>query len=189
MVSRLDKFYFNFNVYDDWIPVFDQTYVSPLNSNAFNYYKYFQGDSTVEGGDTILQIHFVPMRDYERAFSGFLWINKSNLAIESVEMHLNKTANINFVKDISYSEDYTQDDDSASDNLVYMPYKFTSAVKFESGLALLGLPAPESKNGMQFIIRNTTVTGKIKLNTGKPTAIVTQLIKKEQTTNWDNARH
>jgi len=129
------------------------------------------------------------MRDYERAFSGFLWINKSNLAIESVEMHLNKTANINFVKDISYSEDYTQDDDSASDNLVYMPYKFTSAVKFESGLALLGLPAPESKNGMQFIIRNTTVTGKIKLNTGKPTAIVTQLIKKEQTTNWDNARH
>ena len=185
LVSKLDKFYFNFNVYDDWIPIFDQTYVSPLNANAFNYYKYFQGDTLVVDGDSIQQIRFVPLRDYERAFSGFLWINTSNLAVQSVEMHLNKTANINFVKDISYSEDYTQVFDSTSGNLVYMPYKFTSAVKFESGLALLGLPVPESKNSLQFIIRNTTVTDKIKLNTGEPTAIVAQLIKKEQTTNWN----
>jgi hypothetical protein len=184
VLSRLSKFYFQFNVYDDWIPVFDQTYVSPLNSNAFNYYKYFQGDTTIESGDTIVQIRFVPLRDYERAFSGVLWINKSNLAIESVEMHLNKTANINFVKDIMYSEDYTQIIDSASDNMVYMPYKYTSVVKFESGLALLGLPVPETKNSMQFIIRNTTVTDKIKLNTEDPGAIVLQLIKKEKTTNW-----
>ncbi|MDE3185142.1 MAG: carboxypeptidase-like regulatory domain-containing protein [Bacteroidota bacterium] len=185
LVARLDKFYFNFNVYDDWIPVFDQTYVSPINSNAFSYYKFFQGDTTIEAGDTILQIRFVPKREYERAFSGILWINTSNLAIESVEMHMNKTANINFVKDINYSEDYAQVYDSASDKMVYMPFKFTSAVKFESGLALLGLPVPESKNRMQFIIRNTTVTDKIKLNTGEPTAIVAQLIRKEKTTNWE----
>ena len=184
LVARLDKFYFKFNIYDDWIPVFDQTYVSPINSNAFYYYKFFEGDTTIEAGDTILQIRFVPKRQYERAFSGILWINTSNLAIESVEMHMNKTANINFVKDINYSEDYAQVYDSASDKMVYMPYKFTSAVKFESGLALLGLPVPESNNSLQFIIRNTTVTDKIKLNTGEPTAIVAQLIKKEQTTNW-----
>ncbi|HUZ60696.1 MAG TPA: DUF5686 family protein [Hanamia sp.] len=185
LVARLDKFYFQFNIYDDWIPVFDQTYVSPLNSNAFNYYKFFEGDSTVENGDTIKEVRFVPMRNYERAFSGILWINKSNLAVESVEMHLNKTANINFVKDISYSENYRQVYDSASDNLVYMPYKFISAVKFESGVALLGLPVPETKTSLQFIIRNTTVTDKIKLNTGEPDVVVAHLIKKEQTTNWD----
>ncbi|MEO9020793.1 MAG: DUF5686 family protein [Ginsengibacter sp.] len=184
LVARLDKFYFHFNVYDDWIPVFDQTYVSPLNTNAFHYYKYFQGDTTIEAGDTIVQIRFVPLRDYERAFSGLLWINKNNFAIESVEMHLNKTANINFVKDIVYSEDYTQIIDSTSDNMVYMPYKYTSSVKFQSGLALLGLPVPETRNSMQFIIRNTTVTDKIKLNTGDPGAIVLQLIKKEKNTNW-----
>ena len=185
LIARLDKFYLKFSVYDDWIPVFDQTYVSPLNSNAFNYYKFFEGDSTVENGDTIKEVRFVPMRDYERAFSGILWINKSNLAVESVEMHLNKTANINFVKDISYSEDYTQVYDSDSDNMVYMPYKFTSVVKFENGLALLGLPVPETKTSLQFIIRNTTVTDKIKLNTGEPNVVVANLIKKEQTTNWD----
>ena len=184
LISKLDKFYLNFNVYDDWIPIFDQTYVSPLNSNAFNYYKYFQGDSLFEAGDTIVEIRFVPLREYERAFTGLLWIKTSDLAVESLEMNLNKTADLNFVKDINYTEDYSQVFDSTSGNSVYMPYKYTSAVKFESGLALLGLPVPESKNSMQFIIRNKTITDKIKLNTGEPTAIVSQLIKKEQTTNW-----
>ncbi|HEY5368625.1 MAG TPA: DUF5686 family protein [Hanamia sp.] len=187
VLSRFIKFYFQFNVYDDWIPIFDQTYVSPLNSNAFSYYKYFQGDTTVESGDTIVQIRFVPLRDYERAFSGVLWINKSNFAIESVEMSLNKTANINFVKNILYSEDYTQVIDSTSDKMVYMPYKYTSVVKFESGLALLGLPDSKAKNSMQFIIKNTTVTDKIKLNIEDPGSIVMQLIKKEQTTNWNKS--
>ena len=185
LISKFDKFYFNFNVYDDWIPVFDQTYVSPLNNNAFNYYTFFQGDTTIESGDTIQQIRFIPLRNYERAFSGFLWINTSNLAIESVEMHFNKTANINYVKDIMYNEEYTQVYDSTSDNWVYMPYKFSSEVKFESGLALLGLPAPENKNGLQFIIKNTTVTDKINLNSGEPSTIIAQIIKKEQTTNWN----
>ncbi len=184
VLSRFSKFYFQFNVYNDWIPVFDQTYVSPLNSNAFNYYKYFQGDTTVESGDTIVQIRFVPMRDYERAFSGVLWINLTNLAIQSVEMHLNKTANINFVKDILYSEDDTQVIDSTSDKRVYMPYKYTSIVKFESGPDLLGLPVPETNNSMQFTIKNTTVTDDIKLNTEDPGAIVLPLIKKEKTIHW-----
>lgn len=184
LVSKLDKFYFNFNVYSDWIPVFDQTYVSPLNTNAFSYYNYFRGDSTIENGYTIVQIHFVPLRDYERAFSGFLWINKSNFAVETVDMHLNKTANLNFVKDINYSEDYQQVYDIASGNMVYMPYKFSSNVKFESGLALLGIPVAENKKSWQFIIRNTTVTSNIKLNTAARDTVAANLIKKEQTTNW-----
>jgi hypothetical protein len=184
LLSRLDKFYFNFNVYDDWLPVFDQTYVSPLNTNAFNYYKFFEGDSTNENGETIQEVRFVPLRAYERAFSGLLWINKKTFAVTSVGMHLNKTANLNFVKDIDYNEDYNQVYDSASDNMVYMPYKFSSIVKFESGLALLGIPAPQNNNNLKFIIRNTTVTDKIKLNTAEPDAVMWNLVRKEPTANW-----
>ena len=185
LLSKLDKFYFNFNVYDDWIPVFDQTYVSPLNANAFSYYKYFQEDTIVENGETIQQIRFTPIRSYERAFSGTMWINTSTLAVETVDMHLSKTANLNFVNDINYSEDYKQVYDSTAGKWVYMPYKFSSEVKFESGLALLGIPVPEDKNSVKFIIKNTTVTDKIKLNTGEPSVVVSNLIKKEQTTNWN----
>ena len=187
LLSKLDKFYFNFNVYDDWIPIFDQTYVSPLNANAFTYYKYFEGDTTVENGDSIQEIHFTPIHSYERAFSGTIWINTGTLAVESVVMHLTKTANLNFIKDISYTEDYKQVYDSTAGKWAYMPYKFSSEIKFESGLALLGIPVSEDKNSVRFIIKNTTVTNKIKLNTGEPSAIVANLIKKEQTINWDKS--
>jgi hypothetical protein len=183
LLSKLDKFYFNFNVYEDWVPIFDQTYVSPLNSNAFSYYNFFEGNKMVDEGDTLQQIRFTPIRSYERAFNGSMWINTKTFAISTVNMHLNKTANLNFVNDISYYEDYKQVYDSSTDKQAYMPFKFSSEVKFESGLALLGLPVPESKNSMKFIVKNTTVTDKIKLNTGEPTAIVANLIKKEQTTN------
>lgn len=184
LISRLDKFYFNFNVYDDWIPIFDQTYVSPLNSNAFNYYKYFEGDSSIENGETIQEIRFVPLRTYERAFEGLLWINKKTFAIQSLGMHMNKTANLNFVKDINYSEDYRQVYDSASDKQIYMPYKYSSEVKFESGLALIGIPVPQNSKSMKFVIKNTTVIDKIKLNTAGPDAVILNLVKKAPTTNW-----
>ncbi len=187
LLSKLDKFYFNFNVYDDWVPIFDQTYVSPLNGNAFSYYKFFEGNTMVEDGDTLQKIQFKPLRPYERAFTGFLWINTKTLAITTVNMHLAKTANLNFVNDIDYYEEYKQVYDSANDKFAYMPYKFTSEVKFESGLALLGLPVPESKSSIKFIVKNTTVTNKIKLNTHEPTAIIANLIKKEQTTNWEKS--
>ncbi len=186
LLSKLDKFYFFFNVYDDWLPIFDQTYTSPLSSNAFSYYKYFEGNTMPsDNGDTLQEIQFTPLHTYEKAFIGTLWINTKTLAVETVDMHLSKTANLNFVKDINYSQDYKQIYDSANDKLVYMPYKFTSEVKFESGLALLGLPVPENKNSMKLISKNTTVINKIKLNTGEPTTFVSTLVKNEQTTNWD----
>lgn len=185
LLSKLDRFYFNFNVYDNWIPIFDQTYVSPLNSNAFDFYNFLEGDKMVEDGDTIQQIRFIPSHTYERAFTGTLWINTNTLAVTTVNMHLNKTANLNFVSDINYYEEYKQVYDSAAGKLVYMPYKFSSEVKFESGLALLGLPVPENKNSIKFIIKNTTITDKIKINTGEPATVMANLIKKEQTANWE----
>lgn len=184
LLRKLDKFYFHFNIYDDWLPIFDQTYVSPLNSNAFNYYNFFVGDSSIINGDTLQDVRFTPKRQYEKAFSGFLQINKSSLAVTSVIMHLNKTANLNFVKDINYSEDYKQVFDSASERWVYMPYKYISEVKFESGLDLFGIPVQENKNTVNLLFRNTTVTTKLNLDIDASTAVVGSLVRKEKTVNW-----
>lgn len=74
LLSKLDKFYFFFNVYDDWLPIFDQTYVSPLNSNAFSYYKYFEGGTMLsDNGDTLQQksLHlYMPMKGLSVAHYG-----------------------------------------------------------------------------------------------------------------------
>jgi hypothetical protein len=184
-LSRLDKFYFHFNVYEDWFPVFDQTYVSPLNSNAFSYYKFAEGDTMHDNGHTIRQIRFMPLRAYERAFSGILWINDSSFAVESINMNLSKTANLDFIKNIYYSEEYRPVFDTISNKQVYMPYKYSSDVKFENGLELLGIPVPENNKNVTLIIKNRTVVDKLNLNISEPTAVAATLMKKEQTTDWD----
>ena len=168
LLRRFDKFYFNFNVYDDWIPVFDQTYVSPLNTNGFNYYKYFEGDKITDEGDTIEQVRFTPIHAYEKSFSGFMWINTSTLAVTVLNIHLSKTANLNFVDNIFYTEEYRQVEDSSSGKPVYMPYKYSSDVSFQNGPALLGLPVKANKNAIQFVVRNTTVSDQVKLNATMP---------------------
>lgn len=184
LLYRLDKFYLQFNVYDDWIHVFDQMYVSPLHSNAFSYYDFFKGDTLVTDADTLVQVRFTPRRSYERAFTGAMWINTSMLAVETIDMHLPKTIDLNFVNDITYSEEYKQVYDSSSQKWLYMPYKYVSEVRFQSGLALLGLPVPENRNSLKFIIKNTTVTNKIQFGADSSMATNSIAFKKEQTTEW-----
>ena len=185
LLRHLEKFYFSFNVYDNWIPVFDQTYVSPLNNNAFSYYTFYSGDTLIENGNTIRQIRFVPIRSYERAFTGTLWINDSSYAVENVDIHLTKTANLNFVKDINYIEEYKQVYDSSSDKMVYMPLKYSSEVKFEAGLALLGIPVPESKESLQLSTKSTSVLDKIIINTNEPSLVISNLMNKDKLSNYE----
>lgn len=185
MLTKLDKYYFNFNLYNEWVPIFDQTYISPLSTKAFSYYNFFEGEKIVENGDTLEQVLFTPQRQFERAFSGTIWINTQTLAIATINIRLSKTANLNFISNITYYEEYKELFDSSSGKFVYMPYKFSSEVKFESGLALLGLPVPESKNNVKFIVKNTTVTDGIKINTPAQNSISVTGINKEQTANWN----
>ena len=184
-LRHLEKFYFAFNVYDNWIPVFDQTYVSPLSSNAFSYYRFFMGDTLTENGNTILQIRFAPLRVYEKAFAGNLWINVNTYAVESVHMHLTKTANLNFVQDITFEQDYKLLYDSAADKMLYMPARYSSEVKFEAGLSLLGIPVPENKESLHLITKNTTVIDKISVNNNDPGFVIRNLMTKDQTANYD----
>jgi hypothetical protein len=185
LINRTNKYFFNFNIYEDWIPVFDQTYVSPLNSNAFSYYKYFEGDTTVENGETFMLVRFAPLRGYGRTFTGSLYVNTKTYVVQFVNLHLTKTANINFINDISYTQEYKNIYDSTSGKMVFLPYKFSSDVKFESGLALIGIPQKEKATSAKFIIRNTTVIDKMKLNIVVPNENLKAAINKEQTTEWD----
>jgi hypothetical protein len=140
-----------------------------------------------ENGLISRQIRFIPLRAYERAFSGTLWINESSLAVESVFMNMSKTANLDFVKNISYSEEYKPVLDSTFNNLVYMPYKYSSDVKFESGTELFGIPSNGDKKSVTLIIKNTTVIDKLSVNTGGPSDVATRLMKKDQATKLDKS--
>lgn len=164
LFRKLEKFNFSFNIYNDWLPVLAQTYASPLSTTAFDYYNFYFSDSSVVNGKKIYRIHFAPKQKYERAFTGSLWICDSTYAISSIDMRLSKTANLNFINDIHYKQQYKLTLDSATSLLAYMPYNYSSVIEFETGLALLGIPSKPREKGVRLIIKNTITIDHIKFN-------------------------
>lgn len=181
---QLDKFSFSFNIYRNWLPIFNQTFASPLNDNAFNYYNYFFQDSDIVNNHKIYTIRFIPKEKYETAFSGTLVINDSTFSIKKVQMHLSPTANLDFIKDVRYSEEYALFVDSATKKPEYMPSKYSSIVQFETGLELLGIPVPPGKKKVRLTSVNTTVVGNININSPMA-AEFAQKIKKEPTSDLE----
>ena len=168
MLRKLDKFNFSFNIYDDWLPVFSQTYASPLSNSAFDYYNFYFSDSSIVDGKKLYKVHFAPKQKFERAFTGSLWINDSTFSISKIDMRLSKTANLNFVNDIHYIEEYKLSLDSVSQRWEYMPFRYSSKVDFETGLALLGIPVKANNKSLQLIITNTITISHIKINVAAP---------------------
>ena len=164
ILRKLDKFNFNFNIYDNWLPIFNQTYASPLSSNAFDYYNFYFSDSNIVNGKKLYKIHFAPRQKFERAFTGSLWINDSTYSISKIDMHLSVTANLNFVKGIHYLEEYKLSLDTATQLLEYMPYRYSSTIDFETGLALLGIPVKANEKSVRLVVNNSVIIDYIKFN-------------------------
>ena len=182
---HFDKFNFNFNIYDNWFKIFNQTYASPLSNTAFDYYNFYFNDSSVVNGKKVYTIHFSPKQKYENAFSGSLWINDSTYSIKKIEMHLSKTADLNYINDIHYNEEYRLSLDSATNKYEYMPYKYSSIVDFENGWALLGIPVPSNSQTVRLVTINTTVIGNIKINSDVPDEAAMKKMKSEQTADYE----
>ncbi len=182
---HFDKFNFKFNIYDNWFKIFNQTYASPLSNTAFSYYNFYFNDSSVENGKKVYTIRFSPKQKYENAFSGSLWINDSTYSIKKIEMHLSKTADLNYINDILYNEEYRLSLDSGTNKYAYMPYKYSSVVDFETGWALLGIPVPSSSKTVRLVTTNTTVIGNIKINSDAPDEASLKKMKSEQTADFE----
>lgn len=168
ILHKLDKFIFNFNIYDNWFPIFSQTYASPLSNTAFAYYNFYFSDSSIVNGKKVYRIHFSPKHSFERAFTGSLWINDSTYSIKKIDMHLSKSANLNFINNIHYTQEYALSLDSVTRKFEYMPWKYTSAIDFETGAALLGIPVPANSKTVRLVVSNTAVIDHIKLNATQP---------------------
>ncbi len=111
---HLEKFNFSFNVYDNWFTIFNQTYASPISTTAFNYYNFYFDDSTLVNGKKVYKFVLSQKQNMKMLFPARLWINDSTYSVRKVEMHLSKTANIDFINNITYSEEYKLSLDSTT---------------------------------------------------------------------------
>ncbi len=139
----------NINFYNNFIPVFDKQFISPISDFGSSYYKYQVLDSQFVADRRLIHMTFVPKRKGENTFEGDFWIHDSTFAVQKMNLRLTKEANINFVEQLSLIQEYKLISDSIW---------FLSKDKFVVDISPLG------GNKLSFIGKKTTTYQDVTLN-------------------------
>jgi len=149
-VKYLGTLYQRIDVYDNYIPVFDKKFISPLNNNALFFYRFTLSDTAVVNGHRLIHVQFTPKRGGEYCFTGDFWVADTVCAIQRISMDVDKAANLNWVDKVSLFEEFAEQEDSIW---------FCTKEKFVANFTIYNsgkLPG--------FIGRKTTTYHKIKIN-------------------------
>lgn len=102
----LGGMFININVYDNYIPIFEKNFVSPIANFAFATYDFVLEDTVAVEGKTCYQVKFDPKRKQELTFYGRIWIHDSSFAVKKVDMRVADDANFNWINDFYISQTY-----------------------------------------------------------------------------------
>jgi Family of unknown function (DUF5686)/CarboxypepD_reg-like domain len=159
-VSKLlGGMYQNINVYNNFIPVFDKEFISPISDNGSSYYLYRVADTQYLSGKTYYHLVFTPKRKGENTFEGDCYVNAPSYAIQKMNLRLSKEANINFVDKLSLIQEFSLINDSTW---------FLSKDKFVVDIA------PVGKTKFGFTGRKTSTYKNIIINSS---SVITELNK------------
>lgn len=94
------------NVYNNFIPVFDKQFISPISDNGDYYYNYRVADTQMVAGHRYFHLIFTPRRTGGDTFEGDCWVHVGSYAIQKMSLRLGKEANVNFVENLSIIQEY-----------------------------------------------------------------------------------
>ncbi len=106
IIAFIQELYNEFNVYDNYLKFFDKSFVSPLSTTGINTYNYVLADSAYIKNKWCYNIIYYPRRSNELTFKGDFWVNDTTWAIKEINLQVNKSANINWVKEIYIEQEY-----------------------------------------------------------------------------------
>lgn len=113
VIAFIKDLYVEYNVYDSYIKIFDKSFVSPISKTAgVSTYNYVLSDSAFIDNKWCYNIIYYPRRKGELTFKGDFWVNDTTFAIKDINMKVNKSANINWVKDIYIEQEFDVLNDS-----------------------------------------------------------------------------
>ena len=104
--SFIKDLYNDFDIYDNYLNLFDKSFTSPLSRTGIDVYNYVLTDTAVIDNKLCYNIVFYPRRKNELTFKGDFWVNDTTFAIKKINMAITKSANINWVKDIYLEQEF-----------------------------------------------------------------------------------
>jgi hypothetical protein len=175
----------NINFYNNFIPVFDKLFISPISDHGDEYYNYKIADTQYVAGRRLVHFFFTPRRKGENTFVGDCWVHDTTYAIQKMNLRLSEDANLNYVNKLSLVQEYQLINDSTW---------FLTKDKFIVDIT------PFGKSRLSFIGRKTTTYQNIVANDTSVTnelsknKVKEEVILPEQATNrteeyWNQSRH
>jgi hypothetical protein len=104
----LGEMYLDFNVYDNYINLFQKAFVSPVANFARNYYKFYLEDSQYIDNQWCYKLKFTPKRTGDMTFEGEMWIHDTTYAVKLIKASISPWANINYVQDLYLEHHFDQ---------------------------------------------------------------------------------
>ncbi|MFI2744056.1 DUF5686 family protein [Zhouia sp. PK063] len=112
ILAFVKDLYNSYDIYDNYIKLFDKSFVSPLSRTGINVYNYALADSAFVDNKWCYNIQYYPRRKNELTFKGDFWVADTTFAVKSINMQATRSANINWVKDIYIEQEYNVLNDS-----------------------------------------------------------------------------
>ncbi|MFA6807175.1 MAG: DUF5686 family protein, partial [Bacteroidales bacterium] len=98
------------DLYQKYVDVLGNQFMSPVNSFAPQFYKFFIEDTLIIENRECIKLSFIPRNLYDLGFMGNLYIaNDSSYEIIRANLSITDKANVNFVDKIEFIQKYKTD--------------------------------------------------------------------------------
>ena len=175
--------YLDVNFYENFIPIVQKDFVSPLANTARNFYRFYLDDSMFIDKKWCYKMRFVPRRYGDLTFEGEMYIHDTTYAVKEIKAKISPGANINYLQDLYIKQKFEQ-----VDKEVWM-------MTFEETVADLKVTKKSELYG--FFARKTSSRKNFVINQPRPNSFFNenkQVILKEDallkdSNYWNNQRH
>jgi hypothetical protein len=170
-----------FNFYENLINIdgiSDRPLVSPLNANAFLYYKYRLLGTINDDGKIINKIAVTPKRKTDPCFKGIIYIQENTWRLTSLSLQLTKANKINFVDTLTIKQLHA----SILSDSIWMPVNHHLSFSFN----FIGITANGYFNA---IIKNYNLKPVFNDKTfGNEVMVIEEGANKKDSAYWNNSR-
>jgi hypothetical protein len=112
LIASLKDLYYELDIYDNYLRIFDKNFISPLSTTGIDTYNYVLKDSSYIGDKWCYNIVYYPRRENELTFKGNFWVNDTTWAIRKINLEMAEDANINWVNNVFIEQEYKVLNDS-----------------------------------------------------------------------------
>lgn len=106
MNQFLGDMYVDVDLYNNYMYLFNKSFISPVANFARSFYKFYLEDSSFIDNQWCYKLRFTPKRTGDMTFQGDLWIHDTTYAVKKFTASIAPWVNINYVQNLYIEQEF-----------------------------------------------------------------------------------